>query len=1024
MKTYWFTHGSVPWVNENIGKLKVILLIALLTAVTGLVGEANAGPLILSQPQDTGQPQAVTGTVNDQNGQPMFGVTVAVKGTTTGTITDEEGKFSVAAPQGSTLSFSMIGFRPLEMTVAGTAPMNVTMEEELVALDEVVVVGYGAVRKKDLTTSVATVSTEDIEERPIISAASAIQGKAAGVTVLQPSGEPGAGMVVRVRGNTSISASNDPLYVVDGVPMTEINFLSPNDIESMQILKDASSAAIYGSRASNGVVLITTKMGAEGQAKIAFNAHAGVTQVVKQLHSLNTAQYKELMDEIGAATLPEGLTDQTDWFDETFRTGVTQDYQLSVSSATEKLKYFVSGGMSDESGVIDVAYYKRYNLRANLENQIRSWFKFNTNLAYSDYTNNGIISGTGANRAGVILSVINTPTYAPIWNPDIPAQYYDNFYGAQVTHPVENMSRSEKNKSYNNRFVGSASGEITFFPALKYKSSISLDRVYYNATSFLDPVKTSWGRTNYGQATDDRSLSSIIVFDNILTYDTTLDKHSVSLMGGTSYTTSTWNQSNMVASHFGSSAILTLNAGNKIEQWSGTTASEWAIMSYLGRVAYNYDSKYLLTVNFRADGSSKLAPGHRWGYFPSVSAAWRVSGEEFMSGITWIDDLKLRGGWGQTGNQSGISDYAYLQRYNINRLAWWDKSGLYTDAVPSLSVANMKNTDLTWETTSQTNVGIDLSMLENRVNLTIDGYYKYTKNLLMDVPLPSTAPVGSLTRNEGEMSNRGIEVVVNTRNFTQNFKWDTDFNISFNKNRLEKLTLQQKYYFAQSSTGENIVLMTPGEPLGVFFGYISKGVDPETGNLIYQTNNADGIPSLSDRTIIGDPNPKFTYGMTNNLSYLGFTLNIFIQGTYGNDIYNISRMETEGMYDAKNQSTAVLDRWRRPGMETYMPRAVATKENLLTSTRFVEDGSYLRLKTLTLSYNFKGKLLEKMNILRLQPYVTAQNLLTLTKYKGFDPEVSQYANSGDRRESAIIQGIDYGTYPQSKSFVIGLNVEF
>ncbi|HEY3369523.1 MAG TPA: TonB-dependent receptor [Prolixibacteraceae bacterium] len=1009
MKIFWSTDGAVPWVKEIFRQIKLIFFIGCLSAMTGLA---------------IGQQPKVSGTVVDQNSQPLFGVTVAEKGTTNGTITDADGKFTLSVAEGRTLSFSMIGFTTQEIIVSGTAPIHVVLAEKLVSIEEVVIVGYGSVKKKDLTTSVATVSTEDIRERPIISAASAIQGKAAGVTVMQPSGEPGAGLVVRVRGNSSISASNDPLYVVDGVPMTEINFLSPNDIESMQILKDASSAAIYGSRASNGVVLITTKMGSKGQAIISFNAHSGVTRVVKHLKSLNTAQYKTLMDEIGAVTLPDGLTDQTDWFKETFRTGVTQDYQLSISNSTDKIKYFVSGGMTDESGVIKVAYYKRYNLRANLENQIRSWLKFNTNLAYSDYSNNGIISGTGANRAGVILSVINTPTYAPIWNPAIPTHYYDNFYGAQVTHPVENMSRSENNKTYNNRFVGSGSGEITFFPALKLKSSLSLDRVYYNATSFLDPIKTSWGRTNYGQATDDRSLSSIMVFDNIVTYDKSFDQHNLSAMGGTSYTTSKWNQSYMTASHFGTSDILTLNAGNKIEQWSGTSASDWAIMSYLGRIAYNYQSKYLLTVNFRADGSSKLAPGHKWGYFPSVSAAWRISAEDFMKDIEWVTDLKLRGGWGKTGNQSGIGDYSYLQRYNINRLAWWDKSGLYTDAVPSLSIANMKNTDLTWETTTQSNIGIDLSAFKSRVILTLDAYYKYTTNLLMDVPLPSTAPVGSLTRNEGEMSNRGIEMDINSKNFIGKFKWESDFNISFNKNRLEKLTLQQKYYFAQSSTGENIVLMTPGEPLGVFYGYISKGVDPETGNLIYETKNADGVPSLSDRTIIGDPNPKFTYGFTNNFTYLGFTLNIFLQGSYGNDIYNISRMETEGMYDAKNQSVDVLDRWERPGMYTYMPRAVATKENLLTSTRFVEDGSYLRLKTLTLSYNFAGEWLKKINITRLQLYFTAQNLLTLTKYKGFDPEVSQYGNSQNREESAIIQGIDYGTYPQSKSYVIGLNVEF
>ncbi|MFA5044835.1 MAG: TonB-dependent receptor [Paludibacter sp.] len=963
------------------------------------------------------QKTTLNGVVVDSKNEAIIGANIMVKGTTTGTVTDIDGKFSIDANAKDILVFSYLGMNTVEQTVGTSKNLRVVLTEDSKALDEVVVVGYGSVKKKDLTTAVSSVSTKDISERPIISAAAAIQGKAAGVTVIQPSGEPGAGMVVRVRGNTSITASNDPLYVVDGVPMSEINFLSPNDIESMQILKDASSAAIYGSRASNGVVLITTKLGSKGEAKISFNAHAGVTQVVKQMQSLNTTQYKALMDEIGAVTLPDGLTDQTDWFKETYRTGVTQDYQLSISNATDKMKYFVSGGYTDEKGVIPVAYYKRYNLRANLENQIRSWFKLNTNLAYSDYTDNGIISGTGSNRAGVILSVINTPTYAPIWNPAIPTQYYDNFYGAQVTSPVENMSRTANNQTNNNRFIGSVSGEISFSKDLKFKSTGSLDRVYYNSTSFLDPVATSYGRSQYGAASDNRSLSSILVFDNVVTYDAKIDKHSFSLMGGTSFTGSTWNQSYMSASHFRNSDIMTLNAGNKIDPGSGTSASDWSIMSYLGRMTYNYDSKYLFTANFRADGSSKLDPNHRWGYFPSASAAWRMSSEDFMKGIEWIDDLKIRGGWGQTGNQSGIGDYAYLQRYNINRIDWWITGN--TNAVPGLSLANMKNSDLTWETTSQSNIGIDLSVLKSRVNLTVDAYYKYTTNLLMDVPLPSTSLFSSLTRNEGEMSNRGIEFTLNTKNMTGKFQWETDFNMSFNRNRVEKLNLQQTYYFGQTSMGENMVIMKPGLPLGVFFGYISKGVDPETGNLLYQTKNGDSSsPQLSDRTIIGDPNPKFTYGLTNNLSYKGFSLNLFFQGSYGNDIYNVSRMETEGMYDAKNQSITVLDRWERPGMITYMPRATQEKVNLLSSSRFVEDGSYLRLKTLTLSYNFKGGLFKKWNITRFQPYLTAQNLLTLTKYKGFDPEVNQYGGN------ATVQGVDYGTYPQSKSYVVGINVEF
>ncbi|WP_321517975.1 TonB-dependent receptor [uncultured Bacteroides sp.] len=958
----------------------------------------------------------ITGQVKDPSNEGIIGASVVEKGTTNGTMTDIDGKFSLSVSPKAILTITYIGYKNQEVAVKGATHLNVVLQENAELLDEIVVIGYGSVKRKDVTTSVASVSTKDLDERPIISAAAAIQGKAAGVNVIQPNGEPGAGMVVRIRGNSSINASNDPLYVVDGVPMTEINFLSPNDIESMQILKDASSAAIYGSRASNGVVLITTKAGAKGEAKINFSAQAGITDVAKQMHSLNVAQYKELMDEIGSVNLPDGLKDETNWFDETYRTGVTQNYQLSVSNANDKLKYFISGGYTKEDGIIKVAFYERYNLRANLENQIRSWLKIGTNLAYSDYSSNGIISGQGANRAGVILSVINTPTYAKIWDDNKPGQYYNNFYGANVTHPIENMSRTEDNKINNNRLLGSANAEITFSPKLKFKSSISIDRVYYKNTSFLDPLKTEYGRSQYGSASDKRSLSTIMVYDNILTYDTSIRKHNFNVMAGASGTTSKWSQTDQTVSHFLNGDIKTLNAGNKVEQGNGTTASNWAIMSYVGRFSYNFDSKYLLTANFRADGSSKLAPANRWGYFPSVSAAWRISSEGFMKDIKWIDDLKIRGGWGQTGNQSGVGDYGYLQLRNITRQNWWETGK--SNALPITSPANMSNSDLTWETTTQTNIGVDFTILKNRLTFTADAYYKHTTDLLMDVPLGPTASFSDIYRNEGEMENKGIEFGVNSKNLVGNFKWDTDFNISFNKNKVKKFDTRQSYFYAQSTTGEYITKLSAGKPLGMFWGYISDGVNPETGDIIYRDIDKSGTITPADKTYIGDPNPDFTFGLTNNFSYKGFNLNVFFQGSVGNDIYNLSRMETEGMYDAKNQSTAVLARWKIPGQITDMPRAVASKENLKTSSRFVEDGSFLRLKSLTLSYNVTGKLLKKWNIGRLQPYFTAQNLLTFTKYKGFDPEVNQMGGS------ALIQGLDWGTYPQTKSYVFGVNVEF
>lgn len=959
----------------------------------------------------------VSGKVIDSNQEPIIGASVLEKGTSNGMITDMDGNFSLKTAPNATITISYIGYQTTEVK-ATSKPLKIELKDDSELLDEVVVIGYGTMQKKDVTTSVTSVSTKELNERPIISTGAALQGKAAGVQITQPNGLPGQEMVIRVRGNSSISASNDPLYVVDGVPMTDIGYLSPNDIETMQILKDASSAAIYGSRAANGVVLITTKSGAKGEAKIAFNSFVGFSNVIKSMKSLNHAQYKELMDETGAINLPDGLKDETDWFKETFTTGVNQNYQLSFSNGNDKMRYFVSGGYTQDDGVIKVAFYKRYNFRANLENQIRKWFKLSSSVAYSDYSSNGIISGQGANRAGVVLSVINTPTYAKIWDDENPGQYYNNFYGANVTHPVSNMSRSADNIAKSNRLLGNVSGEITFAPFLKFKSSLAIDRKSYHYTSFLDPKKTSYGREQFGTADDNRSQSTVLVFDNTLSFDKKFKKHALSAVAVSSYTNSDYTYSYQGVSHFFSSDIHTLNAGNKVSQGNGTTASQWSIMSYAFRAAYNYDSKYMVTANMRTDGSSKLAPGKRWGIFPSVSAGWRLSSEKFMEDYTWINDLKVRGGWGQTGNQSGIGDYAYLQRYNITRQNWWEEGK--ANAMVTLSPANMPNRDLTWETTTQTNIGIDLSILDNRLQFTADAYYKHTTNLLMDVPLPSTASVSSVTRNEGEMENKGLEFAINSKNFVGKFKWDTDFNISFNRNKVTKLNLQKIYYYGQTSesTNEKVVRMTEGKPLGMFWGFISDGVDPQTGDIIYRDIDKNGHITSSDKTYIGDPNPDFTFGMTNNFSYKGIGLNIFLTGSVGNDIYNASRIETEGMYSSRNQSTEVLNRWKKPGDITNVPRALISTENVKASSRWVEDGSYLRVKNITLSYEFPTRMLKKIFLNRLQVYASAQNLITFTKYKGFDPEVNQFGNS------ATVQGIDWGTYPQVKTFVFGLNVEF
>lgn len=968
----------------------------------------------------------IKGTVTDAEGEPLIGAGVVVKGRTMGVITDYDGVFNIQASEGQTLVVTSIGFKQQEVKAA--QGMTVVMQEDNALLDEVVVIGYGEVKRGDVTTAVSSVSAKELANRPIVSAAQAIQGKAAGVNVMSPNGSPGSAPQIRVRGTTSMNGSNDPLYVVDGVPVDNINFLSSNDIENIQILKDASSAAIYGSRGANGVVLITTKKGSSQDAKISFNGYYGVTKVSNKIKPLNVAQYKELMDEIGMINLPDGLTDQTNWFDEVFRTGQTQNYQVSISQQAEKLRYYLSGGYTREDGTIRETAFERYNFRANIEGTVRPWLDIRANMSYSDNTSyGGIISGNGGSRGGVIISCIQTPTYAPIWDTENPEHYYNNFYGVGgLTHPLDNLARSKYSRGKENRLI--ASGELLFhiIPGLNFTSKFTMDRRNALSTSFLDPVHTTYGREQHGSGSDNRNQNTVLTWDNIATYSLKFAKvHQLDIMAGASWTDSDYRNSWINGSRYRDDKVQTLNGANRIGLGgAGSGASEWGIMSYIGRVSYNYDSRYLISANVRMDGSSKLHPDHRWATFPSVSAAWRISNEKFMEDASsWLTDLKLRAGWGQTGNQGGVGDYAYLQRYNFGYVEWYKVPDAgdtfdYANAVPNLSQANLRTKDLKWERTTQTNIGVDFSVLNGRLSFNADAYYKKTTDMLMWVSLPSgAAAANSIQRNEGEMTNKGFEFAITSHQFEGEFSWSTSFNMSFNKNKLDKLALQKVYYAGSTNdyVNESPVRNEPGRPLGGFYGYISDGVDPETGELMYRDVNGDGRLSSSDRTYIGDPNPDFTYGMTNNLSWKGFNLNIFIQGSYGNDILNVGRMETEGMYNGMNQSTRVLNRWRIPGQITDVPKAGF---DMKTSTYFIEDGSYLRLKDISLSYDITGKWMKKAGITKLQPYFTATNLLTWTSYKGYDPEVNQYGNSG------TVQGIDYGTYPQSKSFIFGVNVEF
>ena len=973
------------------------------------------------------QQHSLKGTVIDSQGYPVPGLTVMETGTANGAVTDADGNYfiNLTSPQ-ATVEFDALGYKKVTEKVNGRSTINLTVEEDAIALDAVVAIGYGTARKRDLTTAVSTVSNEDMKLRPVTEASGFIQGKVAGVTVQQTSGLPGSGMTVRVRGASSIASSNDPLYVVDGVPVGTGNYaiayLSPQDIESMQILKDASSAAIYGSRAANGVVLITTKQGKRSKGpQISLNASVGLSNVARTYEVLNVEEYRELMDELGTVALPDGLKDETDWFKETYKTGINQNYQLSVSNANDNMRYYISGGYTDEKGVLPVAYNKRFNIKASFDSDLFKWINVGANLAFSHYKNNGIISGTGSNRAGVVLSVINTPTYAKPWSETNPDWYWTEFYGANLTTPSENLARTENNYSQTDRLLLTGYATIRFHKNLNFKSTVTMDRRWTHDYYFLDPIKTSYGRTQHGEASSTRADDMRMVYDNIFTYNNSWNNiHNFEAMAGTSATTSRWENLSGSRSHFSpdyDNVIFGINGGNKGGlRGQSQGLSKWAIMSYLARISYNYDSKYYITANFRADGSSKLAPGHRWGLFPSVSAAWRISGEEFMKNVSWIDDLKLRVGWGQQGNQSGLDDYAWVQMYGINYTDWTKTEN--ADSTPTLGTkTNIGNKDLTWETTTQTNVGIDWSMFRGRLNVTLDGYYKYTKNLLMNVPLP--APNPSIYRNEGEMSNWGLELAISSVNIDRkDWKWTTDFNISTNRNKLEKLTLQQVYYYTQTSEAlsEYVVRMTPGESLSRFWGYTAEGVDPETGMIIYKDMNGDGKINVSDKHYIGDANPWFTAGMTNTISWKGLSLSFLLTASVGNDIYNASKSEMIGMYTGANQIKDAVRRWRVPGQITDIPKA-GELDNLRASTRWVEDGSYLKFKNITLSYDITCPKLRKANISRIQPYITLDNMVTFTGYSGYDPEMSQYT-------SATNTGIDWGTYPCVKTVLFGVNVEF
>jgi TonB-dependent starch-binding outer membrane protein SusC len=954
-----------------------------------------------------GQTRQISGIVKDNKGNPLPGVTVQLVGTTIGTTTNFDGFYEISLTV-EPIRFSYIGFKDQTVVSIGRSNIDIIMEEDITLLEEAIVIGYGTQKKKDLTTAVAVVDEKALKDRPLISAAEGLQGKAAGVQVIQPSGKPGAGLAVRVRGATSVLAGNEPLYVVDGFPTTDIRSINPSDISSMSVLKDASSAAIYGARAANGVVIITTKRGSENESTIKYSTYFGMSDLRKPIEVLNTKRYRELIDEILPGAIDPTQTAFNDWSDITFGTGTTQSHQLSYSGGTSKSSHFVSATYLSDQGIVNPARFDRYTVRMNLDNQIKPWLTINSNINVMHLNTKDTPDNASSGRGGVIMSALNTPPFLNIYKKDGSGQFDTNPFQPSWENPVAYMEGPDQ-QSIDNQIFGSINAEISLMKDLKFNTRVGIDMLTHSWDYYLDPFRTNFGRNNNGIGQSDKTTHNTMLWENTLNYVKAIGKHNITAMAGSSIQKYKGNNSFIYGTDFPEDvSVTTLNAANVIS--ASTNVNEWALASFFGRATYDYMSKYYLTMSIRRDGSSKLA--QHWGTMPSFSAGWRISSESFMKNLTFIDDLKLRGGWGKNGNQEGIPNYA---RYGL--VNYYRRTPTNPLSGPSSAQVTYGNPDLRWETTAQANIGFDLSMLNYRVTLNVDAYQKRTEDVLLNVQLSSSLPITTIQTNAGTIENKGIEFNINTVNIDEKLKWVTDFNMSFNRNKVISLEYTDVYYFGRIySNNQDVSILKADLPLGSFFGYISDGVDPETGNIIYRDYNNNGIFDTGDRTIIGDPNPDFIFGFTNNFTYKRFDLNVFIQGSYGNDIYNATRIDLEGMFDTKNQSVDVLRRWTKPGDVTDIPKA-GNINNVRNSTRFIEDGSYVRLKSVTLSYkvldnNTRFKAIKNMSV-----YVTARNLITLTNYSGFDPEVNAYGNS------AVMMGVDYGTYPQSRTVVVGLNVE-
>lgn len=989
------------------------------------------------------QQQTVKGIVKGPDGLPVIAANISQKGTNNATITDLYGNFTLnITGQHPVLVISYIGYVTTEVNVSGRAFIEVVLQEDVEALDEVVVVGYGTMRKKDVTGAVSSVRTEDITKNATSNVMQAIAGKMSGVQVVQNSGTPGGDVSILIRGVGTINDAS-PLYVIDGVPVSGgMWYLNPNDVESIDVLKDASATAIYGSRGANGVVMVTTKQAQEGHTEINFDYSYGIQHTAKTYDMLNASQYAVLHNEMRtnagseyslnpAFSDPESLGTGTDWMDAIFRTAPMQKVNLSMLGGNQKISHATSLGYYTQDGIMKNSSYNRLSLQSNISSKIVSNVTVRANVNLSAENRRIQPVGTVIQNAMRIL-------------PSIPIQDENGEYAGptgnaewngNALNPVAIINEQNyRMKGF--RMLSNISLEWEIIKGLKFKTTGGAELGYDYNNSYIPKYKWGMNESKNTMQTVSSAYEQLYLWDNTLNYDKSFGKHRINAMVGTSY--QEYKKESVSASGSGRASELTTELDNATKATDvGGNSLRWALMSYMARLHYSYDDRYLVTATFRADGSSKFGKDNRFGYFPSFAAAWNIGNESFMQSVKPISQLKLRVGYGQTGNQN-IGAYAFADKLSVNGVYnFGSQRGFESNLVNLIYPYLLSNPSVKWEAVEQYNVGVDIGFLKNRIVANLDFYVKNTRDMLTKKPVPQTSGT-SLEQadwppvNIGKVLNRGFEFTINTKNFVGEFKWETNLNMSFNHNEVVSI--------GGPEILNGVSLIREGQPINSFYGYKLGGVyqtldevftgpvmenraadkashnpykNTSPGDMWFVDVDGNGEINDLDRTVIGNPSPDCIFGFNNTFSYKNFDLSIFFQGALGNQVWNGVRASHESMNSTYNQLASTLERWTGEGTSSSMPRAIYAdpNNNSRASTRWLENGSYAKLKNLTFGYTLPENWTNRAKVKALRLYVSFDNLCTITNYSGLDPEVG-------------LSGLDYGVYPSARTYMFGVSVKF